>query len=909
MTRGYQAIACLKVIVSAVLIMALWASVAVSDTMSPQINILDNLTEKKEPGVIKAQVYDDTKVSSVKLYYRKPGEKHFNSIDMKLNDDDIYYRELKKELGMGGAVEYYLIAQDTSGNQSTLPGSNPQGNPLTSTMEDNINISADEVVLGTPEPGMVYDTGDQLVMVTFYRTGRELDYNSIRLRIDEIDRTREADLIGNTLMWEPRRPLIDGQHKIEVIVNDVSGDPVGPNIWTFQVKSKMALPLGAEGDFYMGIQHDDRSTAAQNVPLWNNKIDMGMRGETGFLSWRAGVMLSSEETSFLTSEKLPDRQPINRYFLEGRTRHWKVRIGDSNPNFSDLSLKGIRIRGLNLEFKSNRFNTNFIYGYSKRDLDETINIIGSGYLQIDTNTYVNIEDPSDTLSTASNNLIAMQDPTTSEWNIYEFGQGTPKRDIVALKLDVSPVRNKYATWKVGFNFFGAEDDSTSVNYRYDPDNQTRFYTYQDSSFFTDYKPKKNWVGTVETSLLFNNNKSEISAEFGGTIVTENMFSYITDELKEELPEEIDEDLFLINGSTQTSFDKMKLKDDPAKGISDALTSVYKFKFLTAVPIPLTKTRLRAEAYRTPTHYVSLGNPQQKTDITGIKFDIKSRILKDQLSFNLGYDSYSDNLASERKQYSNKDYDQKDLTKDTNISNISVSLNPNRWRDYSPSVSLGYRTYNSKNNLDLAILEEDNGNMVSVNDTTSMVDTSTNTLMLSFGGVLPVRMQRHTGMLSISNMAIADNRPLQDYDLSESDNLTVMFNMNSQINPLPVSVAASIGHTSNKAYRKEGDLTTAYSRKEVTTGITLFNIAGTYKWFRDKRLKTTAGIGYIGSSNGETGLYKIDNNKVSLKIQADYRITSVSSLGVNFRFINYTDNAKSSNDYTEPIVGFNLKSAF
>ena len=159
------------------------------------------------------------------------------------------------------------------------------------------------------------------------------------------------------------------------------------------------------------------------------------------------------------------------------------------------------------------------------------------------------------------------------------------------------------------------------------------------------------------------------------------------------------------------------------------------------------------------------------------------------------------------------------------------------------------------------------------------------------------------------MAITDNRPLQDYDLSESDNLTVMFNVNSQINPLPVSVAASIGHTSNKAFRKEGDLTAGYTRKEVITGITLFNVAGTYKWFRDKRLKTTAGIGYIGSSNEETDLYKIDNNKVSFKIQADYRLTSVSSIGADLRFINYSDNANSDNDYTEPIIGFNLKSAF
>ncbi|MFC1489823.1 hypothetical protein ACFL6K_01305 [Candidatus Latescibacterota bacterium] len=904
MIRGNQLISYLKIIALALLISALWVTAAMSDDTAPQIKILKSSEDLMEPGVIKAQVFDDSKVSSVKLFYRQSGEDKYKSVNMKL-DDDVYYRELKKELGQGNTVEYYLVAQDTSGNESTLPDSDPAASPFSAS--ETINVSEDEVVLGSPTPGEVYDTGDQLVMITFYKTGRQIDYGTIRLRIDDVDRTREADLIGNTLLWEPRRPLTDGEHKIEAIVNDVNGDPVGPNIWTFSVKSKMTLPLGAEGDFYVGIQHDDRSTAASNVPLWNNKIDLGLKGETGFLSWKAGAMLSSEETSFLTTEKLPDRQPINRFYVEGRTKHFKVRFGDTNPTFSDLSLKGIRIRGLDVEFKSNRFNTNLIYGSSKREIDEDINLIGTGYQMIDTNTYVNIEDPSDTLSTSSSNLVALQDPTTSEYNIYEFGQGTPKRDVIALKLDVAPVRNKWATFKVGFNFFGAEDDTTTVNYRYDPDNDTRSYTYRDSSFYTDYKPKKNWVGTVVTSLLFNDGKSEVSAEFGGTIVTENMFSYITEDMKEDLPDQISDDVFLFNGSTQTSFDKLKLKDDPAAGLLDALASVYSFKLKTAVPVPWTKTRLTAEAYKTPTHYVSLGNPQQKTDISGIKFDIKTRILRDQVSFGVGYNSYSDNLAGERKQYATGDLQkQVDLTKDTSITSFSFSVNPSKWQDYSPSVSLGYRSYTSENNLDLRILDT---NMVSVNDTTSMIDTATNTLMVSFSGTAPIGMQRHTGMLSITNMAINDNRPMSEYDLSESDNVTVMFNLNSQINPFPVSVAASVGHTANNAFRKEGDILTGFSRKEVTTGITLLNVAGTYKWFRDKRLKTTAGFGYIGSSNGESGIYNIDNSKISLKLQADYRVNSISSIGAELRFINYSDNANSINDYTEPIIGFNLKSAF
>ena len=885
-------------------IVSFWVSVAYTDTIAPQID-MNTVTEKNEPGIIKAKVIDETRVSRVTLYYRKPGESYYNSIEMQLKNDDIYCRELKKELGIEGSLEYYLVAQDTSGNETTMPAINPDESPIRTSMDGSEMVTAEEIVLTSPDAGEEYDTGDQMVIVTFFKGVRDIDYNTIRFSIDNADRTREANLVGNVMIWEPQRPFADGVHKIEVSAKDVAGDPVGPNIWTFRVKTKMALPLGAEGDFYMGIQRDDRSLETANVPLWNNKIDLGVRGDTGWMSWSAGVMLSSEESSFLTSEKLPDRQPINRYYIDGRTRHWKIRIGDSNPNFSDLSLKGILVRGLNLEFKSNRFNSNFVWGYNKREIDERINIIGTGFQQLNTNTYFNAE--GDTIPT-SDYIIALYDPTTSLYNIYEYESGTPKRDVIALKMNTVPVRNKRATWDIGFNFFGAEDDSSTLKYRYDADNQTRYFAYQDSSFLTDYKPKKNWVGTFETTLRLFDNKAELGAEIGGTIATENMFSYVPPEINKELediPSQV-RDQFLINGSTQTSFDKVKLKDSIGEGLADAIQSVYKFRLATIVPIPLTKTRFTGELYRIPTHYISLGNPQQKTDIGGIKMSVKSRVLRDQVTLSLGYDAYSDNLDSERKQYSSAVYALKDLTKDTNITSVSVTLAPRKFEQYTPNVTVGYRTYNAANNLDLNV---NRGLTKAINDTTIMIDTTTNTLMLNFGGTLPLGQQKHAGILSISNMSIADNRPLAEYDLAESDNMTVMFNLNSLLDPMPLSVNASIGKTGNATHRKEGSADTGFSRREVTTDIMLFNLAGSYKWFRDRRLKTTVGFGYIGSSNGEEDVYKIDNTKTSLSIEADYRLTSVSAIGALFRFINYSDNADSVNNYTEPIIGANIKSTF
>jgi hypothetical protein len=328
--------------------------------------------------------------------------------------------------------------------------------------------------------------------------------------------------------------------------------------------------------------------------------------------------------------------------------------------------------------------------------------------------------------------------------------------------------------------------------------------------------------------------------------------------------------------------------------------------MTPVPIPQTSTNFKGELYRIPTHYISLGNPQQKTDIGGYKFDIRSRFLKDQLTVNLGYDVYADNLDSERKQFSSEDglgngAGSKDLTKDTSIANFSVTATPRILPEYQPTVTLGFRNYNAENNLDQNI---------AANRITDMVNTTTNTVMLTLGATLPVKMQKHTGTLSFTNMDIEDNRPLDSYLLNESSNVTVMFNVNSAINPMPLTINTSIGRTDNAAFRPVlDDNQNPYDRKEMTTGITIMNIAGTYKWFRDKRLGTTVGVAYLGSSNDESDMYKVDNTKTSLRLEADYRLTSVMSCGASFRYNNYADNANDINDYTEPIFGINLRSTF
>ena len=112
-----------RAIVVSMILTVCWIAVAGADSIPPQI-FMNTGMEQFEPGVVKTRVLDDSEVSKVTLFYRKPGESYFNSTDMKQRND-IYYQELDRELGLEGSVEYYILAQDTSGNQTTQPMLDP----------------------------------------------------------------------------------------------------------------------------------------------------------------------------------------------------------------------------------------------------------------------------------------------------------------------------------------------------------------------------------------------------------------------------------------------------------------------------------------------------------------------------------------------------------------------------------------------------------------------------------------------------------------------------------------------------------------------------------------------------------------------------------------------------------------
>ena len=543
---------------------------------------------------------------------------------------------------------------------------------------------------------------------------------------------------------------------------------------------------------------------------------------------RGLLYLTSDETRFLTSEQLDKRQPLNRYTLNARSRWLDLTVGDSNPVLSDLTLKGVLIRGISAKAKLGPMHLTFVRGATKRAIEPEIERRQPA-LWLDGTTYVA---EGDTIALTPSDRVA--DDSTAV--LRHERQGTFKRNITAGQLLFVKER-----FEIGLNLMEAEDDTNSI---------------ETPPLFRElYRPKTNYAVSLRTALKLNRKRTVLSAEIGETIITQNVFSELSDTtLTEDIPDVV-EDFIKINASTQTTLDVSDLK-------ANVTPRLYRFALAT----PLYFTHWRAEYYRVPPGYACLGNLQQQTDVHGTRVDTRFRLLSNQLTATIGYNAYDDNVDESKL-----------FTTTTSTISTRFSLTPKVLPRYSPTLNIGYRTYGREND--------------SVSEPTKVTNETT-TWSIGMGGKLQIAGIRNSVNVNVMRMSYRDNNITTKQSAPGFDSNSFILGLRSDL-PIPLNLGATFGVTSNED-KADG----------VITRVQIVQVRGRYAVFGE-RLNVYSRLSRIGSSNdlgaGYGGTKRpIDSGRFSFAVGSGYRLSSNQSLHGEVKYIRFTDQEDSARDYTEPI---------
>jgi len=809
---------------------------------------------ENSPIQLEAVVNDQSEINRVLLYYRFSPNRNYTSIPMRL--DVNYVAEIPPNEVVSGTLDYYFWAEDIHGNQSTYPADGENDplslrvfSPAGASQFKKLNIS-----LLTPNPDVVLEDPNQIVVLSLYDPEQQLNLNSLQLIVDGNDVTSEAQVTADIVSYVPPAAFGAGDHTISLRLETTGGKAlaqsysfavgreklqaaqVGEAVPDWQEKLNFTWSIGLDTDYdrYFG------KSQPLNRPIDQHRINARAKFDLWKFRVNTSALLNThiiDETAIELSER---RQPLNRLKLDIRSPWLDLIYGDYTPQFTELTLKGTRVRGITSQLKLGWWKTTYIQG-------ETKQLVTS---------------------------ITRTHPDSTQWSLlqttpgdtlyFQHTKGTPTRNFDGLRTEVDFFRH----FNVGISGFRAYDVASSLEIPYESLEEN--YTFlgnlvagMDATLHL-FQDRTRLTGEVALSALNDVNVGDsLLVEVGG------LEEDLLDNIERTLGFPLTDDLVLGSAKGRGLSAAFPNMDDFNAGdyfINNLIKQgTYRVELNTPVPIGIGESNVTAEYLRVPANYASLGNPSIQNDIQGLRSRMRTRILKNQVSLSVGYENTFDNIAG----------DTRPQTTTNNTVSGGIGL---RFRNL-PMINYSLRFMNRSGELPEGVEQREES--VVLNDN----KTVTHTVAPSYRFQLYDISTNINGSIMNMNYTDRNSTPEDNRDFTTNSftgAVSLGFNF-------PLQVLLGGGFSKN---------TPATDAQNATT----FRISSAkvgYKFF-EKALNISVGFNLVdgfkeASPDGDPGL---DNKKFTLNGGAQYRLSRNLSLGLKIDHVSVKDYIDTAKNYNE-----------
>ena len=786
------------------------------------------------------QISDQSSIEDVFLFYRFSSEKSFSKIPM---EKEIFYSGVIPGINViSGRMEYYFFARDEYGNQSMWPseGENlPESlhifeSLLPSGSEKDISID-----LLNPIPDEISEDAS-IIILTLYNPEGAIDLNNIRLIIDDEDVSESIYKSVDMVTFVPNQPLPSGKHKIEFQLADDEGVYLKKKFkftlseidLSLSEKFNLREKLNFKGNISYNSDYDEffGKDRPKNRPGDSHKLNTSFKFSFGRTKVKTSALFN---THFMDKDALAfldRRQPVDRLKFGVTSPLLDFRYGDFTTEYSELTLKGTRIRGIYSKLKLGPWHSSYVSGNTKELIDPIADVNAD--------------------STSWDQVI---DSSNSDTLFVNHTKGTASRNMNALRTELS-----FSKVNFGLSALTSFDDVDAINLPYE-DLYDKYTFLGNAVFGTDF------------TLLLNNKKTQFKAETAISLMNDLRGSPI-DSIAESLDMPQDEvdmtnELFgsiedvvgfninsdLILGSSEGRGISVPLPNMDSLNVTDYIQndllkkSTYRFTFKTPISYKNNNVDIQAEYKRIPSNFVSLGNSSIQTDIQGLKSSVKARLLNNKLSFNIGYDNEHDNLMGDKPEEKLKSAT---TTSVTSSAGFGLSI------PKIPSVNYSIRLMNREG--------------ISIAD--KMITASNQTVTHTFNPAY--KFDTNKGI----NVNMTSNIMYMVYSDNLFDPVTVPQNPNF----------ITESYTGGLTFRFESPLTvnfggglsknTPEDPSQMPTQFLVLTSKVGYK-FWEKMLSTFVGLSIVngGKDPDINGSGEIDNFKLTVKCGARYKIAQNISM--------------------------------
>ncbi len=580
-------------------------------------------------------LFQSTGINKIILFYKTFGENEFEKQELSMTGVNASTVIPGKYL-IPPYIEYYLVVYFENGKEENYPLDYPLS-PAIQIQVQTSSLKDKEVLIMSPEPNSQITLADFFVSISLLRASDDVKKDATKIYIDGTDVTSLALFAEDLIMFYAENfpgTIKSGYHTLTVELFDNSGSSYHSVSTNFTiVPSDFAQFSKSDVKYYVKFKGESRNENIANNTAWYNNMTLNSGLE--YKGWNLDGKL------YITSEEKKYLQPNNRYLISLSSDFIKLSYGDDFPTLPNLILNGKRVRGFYGDLRLGFFNLQTSVGEITRGIEGRV-----------------IDTIPRSLKQLGNDIIKL-----NEMYDARIIFGTYQRKIFAIRPSFGSGEN----FQWGFSYLHGIDDKKSINLSARPQENLVFGTdmllaFDDQKFMLTGQAafslsnsdisSGNFTSEQIDNLtrpdsLFAGQKDIIKnlVDYLGSMITVNQF------LKPLNPQELA--TFSADGALQLNYFNNFLK----------LSYIYRGN-----------------------DFQSFGQSITRTDIAGINFTDRLRLLENRLFISFGYENLSDNLQKTKQS-----------TTTFQTISTSVSLFP---RVDAPNFVLSYTANSNKNTISL-----------------------------------------------------------------------------------------------------------------------------------------------------------------------------------------------------------------
>ncbi len=323
---------------------------------------------------IQASTPRSNQIEEMLLFYRRIGQSDYVRKEMHANDSQNYVGIIPDTARAGDGIEYYIEAISRTGQRKTVPDFFATITPIQIKLREDLESDRAKLVWPTFEEPLA--DSQPLFEFEFYDSAPALSPETIEIELDGKSLTAYATVSGFGATVKSPFPLMEGGHTIKLIeqIGNSRTTVVAREFQYGSVKPPRQSQIhGTLQGQYSRLK--STQTASSFVAESDDQVNLTLSGTHSGLEINGNVMISSREQA--------QYQPLNRYMfsVNNQDRSLQINFGDTNPDFSELTVSGILSRGMNLAYAGGWGDVKVNFGDTLRSVEGSTSENVSGTFQ------------------------------------------------------------------------------------------------------------------------------------------------------------------------------------------------------------------------------------------------------------------------------------------------------------------------------------------------------------------------------------------------------------------------------------------------------------------------------------------------------------------------------------------------